>query len=276
MTKEEIGSIIKESRTAAGLTQLQVGDALKRPQTTIAAWEAGRSQPDANTLFDLFRVLGRSVDEAFGFQKNTPPLSGRALKMAQAFEKLDEKGKALLEDSLAREEQRVEMEKALNAYVRSFTPLRIYKTPITDKTGIDLTEEPELKMIQITSKTSEEDAATVRQVMLSENPFAVRFRYDNGRECIVAVDGDKAVEPGHVGIFTIGGKSFMKKLQNDGLYPVQDKYDPIPLPDVLHCAGRVIGLIGNVSVSDIYGTFNKKRAAPGAGTPEAEYGNKPR
>ena len=270
MTKEEIGSIIKESRTAAGLTQLQVGDALKRPQTTIAAWEAGRSQPDANTLFELFRVLGRSVDEAFGFQKNTPPLSGRAIKLAQAFDELDEKGKALLEDSLSREEQRIEMEAALNAYIRSFTPLRIYKAPITDTMGIDLTEEPELKMIQITSKTPEEDVATVRQVMLSENPFAVRFRDDNGGEGIVAVDGDKAVEVGQVGIFTIGGKSFIKKLQKDGLYPVQDKYDPVPLPSVLQCAGRVIGLIANVSMSDIYGTFNKKRAAPGAGTPEAD------
>ena len=50
-------------------------------------------------------------------------------------------------------------------------------------------------------------------------------------------------QPGQVGIFTIGGKSFIKKLQKDGLYPVQDKYDPIPLPDVLQYAGRVIGLI---------------------------------
>ena len=72
MTKEEIGSIIKESRTAAGLTQLQVGDALKRPQTTIAAWEAGRSQPDANTLFDLFRVLGRSVENNTGCRWRKP------------------------------------------------------------------------------------------------------------------------------------------------------------------------------------------------------------
>ena len=89
MTKEEIGRIIKESRTAAGLTQIQVGDALNRPQTTIAAWEAGRSQPDANTLFELFQVLGRSVDEAFGFAKETPPLSADARQVAQDYDNLD-------------------------------------------------------------------------------------------------------------------------------------------------------------------------------------------
>lgn len=67
MTKEDISRIIKESRTMAGLTQTQVAEKLGRPQATIAGWEVGRSQPDANTLFELFRVLGRSVDEAFGF-----------------------------------------------------------------------------------------------------------------------------------------------------------------------------------------------------------------
>ena len=69
-TKEEIGQVIKESRLSAGLTQKQVAEALGRPQQTIASWETGKSQPDANTLFVLFQVLGRSVDEAFGFSKN--------------------------------------------------------------------------------------------------------------------------------------------------------------------------------------------------------------
>lgn len=68
MTREDIARIIKESRLSAGLTQMQVAEAIGRPQTTIASWESGKSQPDANTLFELFRVLGRSVDEAFGFK----------------------------------------------------------------------------------------------------------------------------------------------------------------------------------------------------------------
>lgn len=266
-------SQLRAARISAGLTQRQVADAMGITNSTYCGYETGKREPDVAKIKQLSKILGVPADELLDTgigQKDTPLLSERATKMAQAFEKLDEKGKALLEGSLTREEQRMEMEEALNAYVRSFTPLRIYKTPITDKTGIDLTEEPELKMIRITSKTPEEEASIVWQVMLSENPFAVRFRYDNGGEGIVAVDGDKAVEPGQVGIFTIGGKSFMKKLQDDGLYPVQDKYDPIPVPDVLQCAGLVIGLIENVSISDIYGNFNIKRAAPGAGTPEAD------
>lgn len=104
MTKEEIGRIIKESRTAAGLTQIQVGDALNRPQTTIAAWEAGRSQPDANTLFELFQVLGRSVDEAFGFTESAPPLSGEALKAARDFDNLSPYGKRRVQAEIEKQQ----------------------------------------------------------------------------------------------------------------------------------------------------------------------------
>lgn len=258
MTKEEIGRIIKESRISAELTQQQVAKKLERPQQTIASWESGKSQPDANTLFELFRILGRSVDEAFGFQKNTPPLSGRAIKLAQAFDELDEAGKVLMEDSLGREEKRMDTESALQeslkAFINSFTILRIYKTPITDKTGIDLTEKLEPKMIQITKKTPEEQAATVRQVMMANNPFGVRFRFDDGKEIIFAIDSDKVAEPGQAGIFTIDGKSFLKRLESDGLYPVQLGQAPIPVPDVLQHAGRVIGWFGTDLVGDIYGS----------------------
>lgn len=255
MTKEDISRIIKESRMMAGLTQAQVAERLERPQATVAGWEVGRSQPDANTLFELFQVLGRSVDEAFGFQKNTPPLSGRAIKLAQAFDKLDEAGKTILEDSLEREENRMdEIQESLQAFINSFTVLQIYKTPISDNSGLDLAERPEPKMIQITKNTPEDQASTIRQVMRANNPFGVRFRFDDGKEIIFAIDGDKVAEPGQAGIFTIDGKSFLKRLENDGLYPVQKEHDPIPVPDVLQRTGRVIGWFGTDLVGDIHGT----------------------
>ena len=75
MTKEEIGGIIRESRIAAGYTQAQIAQKINRPQQTIANWEGGKSQPDANTLFELFILFDRSIDEAFGFyeSKNSLP-----------------------------------------------------------------------------------------------------------------------------------------------------------------------------------------------------------
>lgn len=89
MTKEDISRIIKESRIAAGLTQTQVADQLGRPQATVAGWEVGRSQPDANTLFELFRVLGRSVDEAFGFTVESFNVTARERAHIEKYRTLD-------------------------------------------------------------------------------------------------------------------------------------------------------------------------------------------
>lgn len=106
MTREDIARIIKESRLAAGLTQNQVAEALGRPQNTISAWEMGRAQPDVNTFFDLFQVLDRSVDEAFGLMKETPPLSSEALMVARAYERLKSWGRKMVRDELERQTAR--------------------------------------------------------------------------------------------------------------------------------------------------------------------------
>ena len=69
-SKEQIASIIKKSRENAGLTQAQVAERVGKKQQTVASWEIGQSQPDANMLFTLFDMFGTSVDEAFGFGQN--------------------------------------------------------------------------------------------------------------------------------------------------------------------------------------------------------------
>ena len=106
MTRDDIARIIRESRQMAGLTQLQVGDALNRPQTTIAAWEAGRSQPDANTLFELFRVLGRSVDEAFGFKVESFNVTAHERTHIEKYRTLDSYGKGAVDTLLESEYKR--------------------------------------------------------------------------------------------------------------------------------------------------------------------------
>ena len=97
MTKEEIGKVIKDSRLAAGLTQAQVAEKLGRPQQTIAGWEVGRSQPDANTLFELFAILGQSIDRAFGYTDKSPFLSVKAMKIARCYDTLDDYGKDIVD-----------------------------------------------------------------------------------------------------------------------------------------------------------------------------------
>ena len=67
MKREEIANILKISRKQDCLTQKQAAEAVGKKQQTLASWETAQSQPDANTLFLLFDVYGRSLDEAFGY-----------------------------------------------------------------------------------------------------------------------------------------------------------------------------------------------------------------
>lgn len=67
MSRDEIARILQDARVKAGLTQQQAADAIGRKRQTLASWETGQSQPDANTLFLLFDAYGASVNEAFGY-----------------------------------------------------------------------------------------------------------------------------------------------------------------------------------------------------------------
>lgn len=71
MTKTEIAAILKNCRITAGLTQSEAASKIGRPQQTLASWETGKSQPDANTLFLLCDLYGVSVDGAFGYSSDS-------------------------------------------------------------------------------------------------------------------------------------------------------------------------------------------------------------
>lgn len=54
MIKDELPEKLRELRRRKGLTSIEVGEILKKSDRTISAWECGRSQPDLDTLQELF------------------------------------------------------------------------------------------------------------------------------------------------------------------------------------------------------------------------------
>lgn len=52
---------IKKARQKAGLTQVQVAEAVKVHQSAVAQWENGLTQPRADRLPELARLLKCSV-----------------------------------------------------------------------------------------------------------------------------------------------------------------------------------------------------------------------
>ena len=65
----EIGSVIREKRTAQGLTQEQVATALGVSAPAVSNWERGESFPEITLLPALARLLGTDLNGLLSFQQ---------------------------------------------------------------------------------------------------------------------------------------------------------------------------------------------------------------
>ena len=104
MTREEIAKILKQLRIDAGLTQSEAAEQVGRKQQTLASWETGQSQPDANTLFVLCKIYKTSVDRAFGFKEDN--LTSQEFSLIRKYRRLDIHGKELVNIVVEKESQR--------------------------------------------------------------------------------------------------------------------------------------------------------------------------
>jgi len=56
---------IKSLRSACKLTQQALADTLEVSRSTIAMWETGESNPNADKLPTLAKILGCSIDDLY-------------------------------------------------------------------------------------------------------------------------------------------------------------------------------------------------------------------
>ncbi|OUP65172.1 hypothetical protein B5F12_04025 [Pseudoflavonifractor sp. An176] len=66
MDTNSLSSNIRSARQRANLSQAELAKLLSKSQTTVAAWETGRSQPDASTIIRLCEILNISSDQLLG------------------------------------------------------------------------------------------------------------------------------------------------------------------------------------------------------------------
>lgn len=272
MTKEEIGRILKESRVASGLTQAQVAETIGRPQNTISAWEMGRAQPDANTLFVLFDLFGRSVDEAFGFTKAPFDITSIERERIKKYRTLDRYGKELVDTVLNLESARAEDEKrppeaspaqeppavtALPKTKRSSSgiiEIRVYDQPAAAGLGNYL-DEPDYHLEQYPDGVIPDKADF--GVIISGDSMEPKI-HDGGT---VFVQAAPSIDPGKIGIFVLNGQAYCKKLAVDRenrkvrLVSLNPKYADIVIgeADEIRTVGRVLGQWTTGHRQDLFG-----------------------
>lgn len=68
---EDFGERLRKLRTAAGLTQAELGNKINRGVTSISKYESGAMQPTLETAVELAFQLKVSLDELFGYENKS-------------------------------------------------------------------------------------------------------------------------------------------------------------------------------------------------------------
>ena len=210
MTKEEIAAILKEMRNNAGMTQREAAQKIGRKQQTLASWEIGQSQPDANTLFQLCSLYGTSVDKAFGFDKTL--LDKLEFDVIKKYRALDGHGKEVVDSVLNIEYQRMTSTPKPAEAESNVIRLDFSEQPCSAGRGTYLGPDA-FSEIRV-----EENALTRKaSFAVPVSGDSMEPTYSDGD--ILLVDKSADVSPGEIGLFILDGEGYVKKLGKRSCFP---------------------------------------------------------
>ena len=254
MTKDDIAAVLKQLRLKSGYTQREAAELLGKKQQTVASWETGQSQPDANTLFFICSIYGTTVDEAFGFTHDRKNISSKDIELLEKYHALDALGQSHVDAVLSWESDRV---KALADAVAEIASLKgrletcsslvsiedmrpkyyitYYHKLASAGRGEYLFEDIPTDLIAV------EDTPVARRAdfVIGVIGDSMEPTYHDGDN--VFVEKTDIVKVGEIGIFFIGNECFIKEAGADGLISHNSKYPLIPGSDSIRCVGRILG-----------------------------------
>jgi transcriptional regulator with XRE-family HTH domain len=119
---------LKEIRSAKGLTQVQLAEALGVSKGTIAMWETGKREPNYETLNELSEIFGKRIDYILGYSNDasSPKMTEEDIEQlgawavedsfhetVTAYLRLDEYGKGAVESLIRAEMARCREQETL-------------------------------------------------------------------------------------------------------------------------------------------------------------------
>lgn len=244
---------LRALRESLNMTQEQFGKSLGLAKTTYSNYENGDRQPNSDFWISVAKTYGVTIDYLMGFSsdptltseqnKKAAPISGAALKLARAYDNLDEHGKRIvdyiIQEELSRVESKDKIERSDPDNEVAMLDMIVYTDP--SAAGIPLYAENDYERIEFPASEVPRGA-----------DFGVRISGDSMEPTIhggtiVWVHKVPELREGQIGIFMVDGGAVCKRFYNTGsgieLRSDNSKYDPIKVSEFerLGIVGRVLG-----------------------------------
>lgn len=229
-----IGPIIAKYRKEKHFTQPELAELLSKEgvevsEKAISAWESGRNEPNVKQLFALCRILGIKdiYEDVYGINPYNP------------FSKLNDLGK---ERALEYVEMLAANEKFAKAVpeiipISSGKIVKLFTLGVSAGTGnfLDSEDYTEIELDEFVP------AGTDFAVHITGDSMMPMYHDKQ----IIYIHKQDYLADGEIGIFSINGNAYCKKLQNNkkgtALISLNKKYDPIPVNvEELTIFGRVL------------------------------------
>ncbi|MGN0289010.1 MAG: XRE family transcriptional regulator [Lachnospiraceae bacterium] len=229
---------LKEARLTKGLTQEQIAEKIGVAKSTFTGYEKGNSEPNMLTVSKIMKEL--QVDANYLYQdemgSNYPmKVSYDEYQHIEKYRNLDSHGRKMVDFTLQEEWERSINEKE-NA-PKAVAPTRVlsyYYRLASAGTGQILFDMPPTKRIEIPDIPEYRKA----DYAIGVNGDSMEPVYHDGDMLIVEMTDE--IRVGEIGIFSLNGECYVKKLGKGELISLNPKYDNIPLNETAKCMGRVI------------------------------------
>lgn len=229
------------------MTQKKLAERLELSQTAVTNWIKGKNAPDIDTLIEICEIFQVSINEMIS-EPSALFISKEIEALNEKYLALDAHGKALVDLILEKELERTKKEQTANIRPiisavddqkeenTSVISIPFYDMPVSAGTGIYL-QDTYLDEIPVEAS----DLTRRTDFALRVNGDSMEPRYHN--DDILLIERQQTVAPGECGVFILNGEGYFKKLGENQLISLNEKYRPISFGeyDIIECVGKVIG-----------------------------------
>ena len=239
---------LKELRETLGLTQAEFGRSVGIAKSTYNNYETGIRDPKSDFWVAVAKKYGVTIDYLMGYSddphrtggqqsKSASVISTEAQQVAISFDKLDVFGKRTVRAVIREEQARIEEVKNAPIIPHPAT-LELLRTEQPASAGQGTYLGPErFELLRVLDTPLTRRASF--SVPVSGNSMEPHYRDGD----TLLIESAEELKPGEIGLFSLDGEGYVKKLGHGELISLNPAYPPIPLDESIRLHGRVIGVL---------------------------------